>query len=408
MAIKAGQYIHDAQGFVLDRIQTGGVTNFTIPEEQIYELGDYRAVATLRDIPDLSFDLETTDITPAVEAIISGKNPNTLTNHQELNFDHTFPLDIISPFRSSQGNFDIVKGIITPYLTLEKVDYKYAVKQTATQTFSFRTDSIYYTPGVPRFQEITMTAGANVPYTLQNSEVALPYVESGNTWHILSACVKNPATGVYKRLFFGSDYTDTTTTITVLADQVAAGYTKLHVTYAVLAGAISYLQGVNSTAVTKPAAIRPKDIDVYVSDGSSTPTLLRWAGVQNFDVTRTVNLDNDEEFGNSKYVATDYDVPTVTGTIGVKSFDTADLFSKIQQVARISGTNVTGPFSSGPLEVQVKLRNPDTGAVVKTLDIPDARFDVPAIQGKVQTKLEVTFKFTSDAGLLKVYNGTPS
>jgi hypothetical protein len=62
VAIKAGQIIHDAQGFVVDRIQTGGVSNLNIPEEKIYELGNFFTVATIRDIPDLSFDLESLDV----------------------------------------------------------------------------------------------------------------------------------------------------------------------------------------------------------------------------------------------------------------------------------------------------------------------------------------------------------
>jgi hypothetical protein len=42
---------------------------------------------------------------------------------------------------------------------------------------------------------------------------------------------------------------------------------------------------------------------------------------------------------------------------------------------------------------------------VKTLYIPDARFTVPGVQGRVQQKTEVTFNFSSDGGTLLVYSG---
>jgi len=40
-----------------------------------------------------------------------------------------------------------------------------------------------------------------------------------------------------------------------------------------------------------------------------------------------------------------------------------------------------------------------------TLYVPDARFTLPNIQSRVQTKLETPFGFTSDGGTLLVYNG---
>ena len=52
------------------------------------------------------------------------------------------------------------------------------------------------------------------------------------------------------------------------------------------------------------------------------------------------------------------------------------------------------------------MSDPDTGSVVKTFYIPDAKFTVPSISGRVQTKLETTFDFTSDAGSLLIYEET--
>ena len=49
MAIKAGQILHDAEGYVIDRIQSAGVGSLNIPEEKIKELGNFNTVATVRD-----------------------------------------------------------------------------------------------------------------------------------------------------------------------------------------------------------------------------------------------------------------------------------------------------------------------------------------------------------------------
>lgn len=404
MAIKAAQFIHDAQGFVIDRIQTGGVSNLGIPQTKIYETGNYQTVATIRDIPDLSFDIDSFDVSTEIEALIVGKDPTTITTGQQLDFINSIPMDVISPFTAGSGAFNVIEGIVVPYLTVESAAYTMGIGQEASEKFTFRGDSLYYVPGSPYFQSFSLVSGVG-PYTLAHT--AIQYTESGSTFYVLSACVKNPSTGAYRRLFHGTSadgYSSTSTTITTVTNWQTAGYTVMHVTYG-SATAATYNQATHQGVSVKPAAVRPKDICVYVSDGAATPTLGKWSGVQNFSVTRSVTLQNNEEFCNSKYVSIDYDVATVSGSIGVKDVDAATLFSKVAQVANVATNVVVGPFSSLPLEVEVVINDPDTGAAVKTLDIPDARFTIPAMQAKVQTKLEVTFPFDSDGGTLYVYKG---
>jgi hypothetical protein len=122
-------------------------------------------------------------------------------------------------------------------------------------------------------------------------------------------------------------------------------------------------------------------------------------------VSRRVNLDNDEEFGNYHYVSQDYDTADVTGSITVKPEDPEDLWDKIAQIANVSTTAIAGPNTSVALPVELRVNDPDTGARLKTLYVPDARFTLPSTQGRVQTKQQVTFNFSSDGGTLLVYKG---
>ena len=73
MAIKGGQIIHAGNGAtIIDRVQTGGPGQVNIPTEKIYELGNYKSVATIRDTPDLQFSLESFDVSSEVEALLAG------------------------------------------------------------------------------------------------------------------------------------------------------------------------------------------------------------------------------------------------------------------------------------------------------------------------------------------------
>lgn len=404
MAIKAGQILHDARGFVIDRIQTGGVNNLNIPQEKIYELGNYQTVATVRDIPDLAFEVQSLDVSTEIEAMALHIDPTTVTDGQELDFIHSVPLDIISPFKAGGGLFNIVSGIALPYLTLENVTYRYGLKANAEETFTFRGDSIYYIPGSPYYQSFAKGSGT---YTFTHT--ALVYHEAGSAIYALGVCWYDSASGTYKRLFHGTDYTDTNAGLVINAGTLAtipSGAT-IGVVYG-SAVAATYNQSVHQDATVKPAAIRGKDIDVFVSlPGVLSVNMTRWTGVQTFESSRRVTLDNDEEFGNYHFVSQDYDVADVTGTIGVRPRDVADMFTKIAEVTNTPTNEIAGALTSQPLQVEARIYDPNsaTPSTLKTLYIPDARFTPPASQGRVQQKLETPFPFTSDSGTIKVYKG---
>lgn len=398
MAVKAGQILHDANGFVVDRIQTGGAGNLNIPEEKVQELGNFQTVATVRDIPDLSFDLESLDVSTEIEALMTFQDPATITDGEEIEFITAKPLDVISPFKAGQGLFNVVRGLAIPYLSLENATYRFGTRANATQSYTLRGDSIFYINGSPYYQEFP-TSGVG-PYLFTN-DPAIPYVMGADTIHALSVCLIR-ADGSYQRLFYGDDYTDTTTGFTLTTAPAVGG--TLRVVYG-SAVAANYPQTVHQDVSVKPAAVRGKDIDVYIGSTAATPTFTRWTSVQSFEVSWRVNIENSEEFGNYHYVAQDYDTPEVSGTIAVRPRDAQDLWDKIYQITDTPSNEVAGPTTSVPLPVELRINHPDTGVRMKTLYVPDARFTPPPIQGRVGQKLETTFNFTGDSGVLKVYRG---
>ncbi len=398
MSIKAGQILHDANGFIIDRIQTGGVGNLNIPEEKVYELGNFQTVATVRDIPDLSFDLESFDVSTEIESLILARDPTAVAEGDVFDFGSSVPIDIISPFKAAQNQFNIVRGLAVPYLTLESVTYRFGMTANATEQFTFRGDAVYYSPGTPYFEEFDAD-GVDAAFSLAHT--AIPYKEAGDTLHVLAMSLVRPD-GTFDRLFYGEDYTDTTTGFT-LTNPADVGVGKLRVVYASTVAA-TYPQSVHQDVSVKPAAVRGKDIDVYVGDVNGQ-NFERWTSVQSFEVTRRVNLDNDSEFGNHHFVSSDYDTADVTGNVVIRPRNPQELFDKIQQVSNVPGNEVIGVLSSVGLPIELRVRDPETGVLLKTIYVPDARFQTPGVQGRVQQKTEVTFNFTSDGGNMLVYAG---
>lgn len=410
MALKTGTIIHDVHGFVVDRIQTGGVSNLNIPEETVRELGNWKNVAKVRDNPDLSFDLESWDVSTEFEALMTFVDPTTVVDGDLFNLDNAIPLDIISPFKKKVGDYTTPKGLIIPYLTLESSTYRFGVGTTnATQQHTFRGDSYYFVPGSPYYEEFS---GDGVTGTFALAHTAVPYSYKGDTIYVPTVCVIF-SDGSYKRLFFGSDYDTTSANFTILdpATNAPSGST-LRVCYGSATIATYPQSGLNPSGHTvhqgisvKPAAVRGKDIDVYVGTSAATPVFSRWTSVQNFQVQRKVTLDKDQEFGNAQYVSQDYDTPDVTGSIGVRPRDLDDLWDKVHQVANVPDNEIVGALTSVALPLEVRISDPDTGVRLKTFYVPDARFKIPAVQGRVGQKQEVTFDFGSDTGELDIYMG---
>lgn len=399
MAIKGGQFLHVGGGFLLDRLQTGGVDNLNRNEEKIYELGNYETVQTVFDTPDLTFGLESLDMTTEIEEIVT--NQVGAADGTEFDFVDAKPLDIISPFKSSQGAFTISHGIVVPYLTLENVTYRFGVRQSATQQFSFRGDAQYMATGSPYYEEFDCD-GATTVFTMANT--AVRYDEGSDVIYALCVSVIF-ADGTYKRLFFGEDYTNTSTQVTVLDAADVPNNAVLRISY-ISATADEYLQAVHPDSSTKPAAVRHAQIDVYVSDGEATPSLVRWNGVTGAEASRRVTLQNDEEFGNPHYVEQSYEVPEVSGSVTLRPANATDFFAKLHQISGVPTNRVIGPFTTVALPMEIRVSHPDTGARLKTIYVPDARFSLPNVQGRANQRFDnLQINWNSDGGTLLTYKG---
>lgn len=407
MAVKGGDLIHVSNNVLLDRAQTAGPGQVNIPTEKIYELGDYKAVGTVLDIPDLSFPVESLDASAELESMLLGTTFATDANGTEYDISLSKPVDVASQFKRGKSDanpFDVEVGVAIPYLCLEQLTYRYGLSDNASQSVTLKGDSIFYAPGSVFVQEATGTNTANQAVTLVND--AYPYegdVVNG-TRYALSVTTKSG-----KRLRFGTDFTEAATVsgnvaalVVTVIDPVATT-DKIRITYSSDTVA-NYPQNSHAAAsATRPAAIRGRHIRVYVGGIDVTD---EWTGVQSFNLDYRVNLERDMEFGNSEIVNQDYEVPTVSGSVDLKPRSATELYRKIAQIAgAASETEVVGALQQAVLPLDIVLHSPTDGSVLKTLYVQDARFTVPGYSGRVQQKLTVSINFESDQGNLKVYKG---
>lgn len=480
MAIKAGNIVHVGNTSVLiDRIQTAGPGNLNIPTEKIYELGNYLSVATIRDVPDLTFTMDSFDVSTEVETMLTGAYVGrTVTDAVTTSADATVtsataaftsadvgrlviftdvgvtgveyvsyiltinsgtsveladatmpasdtaitlqilpdncdmasqvPIDIASQFKAgitAASPYAVITSVALPFLYTESMSYRFGLRDNATQSASLRGDSIFYNPG-PAYVE--QTAGSNsANQSVATAHPAYKYSGDGNPRRVLSVTVGTT------RLTKDVDYTEAEgsetlgaaiATITVLDAVPTTQY--IRVVYA-SNYAKSFPQNSHPDTTVKPAAVRGKDISVYVGgydpndpDGSVAN---KWTTVQSVNVDWRATIEKDEEFGNYYATGIDFDVPTVNGTIELKPSDPQAFFDKLQEaVGESDQYAIVGAQGSTPLAVDIVIKDPDTAFVVKRLHIPDARFTIPGYSGRVQQKLTVSLPFESDGGTLEV------
>ena len=342
MAIRAGQILHVANGFVIDRIQTAGPGNLNIPQEKVYELGNYQSVGIVRDIPDLSFSLDCLNVDTEVEGLLCGSaNPTADADGTEYDLALAKTIDILSPWKSPYGNFTAVKGVAIPQLYLESASYRYGLRENAGEQFSLKGDSIFYVPGGVRAESFTGD-GSTVLFSFADGP-ALPYALSGQTTYALAVSVNGA------RLFRGADYTDSTTGVTFLTAPAISADIKI------VYGSVStstHNQSVHQGVAVKPAAIRGKDIDVYfataiaLGGGVTNYTLatnevtLTTASAHNLTIgdVVTVNIADTEVNGT---------FTTIAGTTG----------STI--VYALTHGDITGGATTGTVTKSVEVRWPD-------------------------------------------------
>lgn len=371
MAIKAGQILHVANQFVVDRIQTGGPGDLNIPQDRVFELGNYQSVGIVRGVPDLSFNLECLDVDTEVEALLTGStDPFADAESHKYELLKTQPIDIISPWKTPYGDFATVQGVVIPNLALASASYRYGLTDNAGETFTLSGDSIYYTPGTP-WQDIATGDGTTVEYLFAHGP-ALVYNESGDQFYALCVSVD------------GTRYTQIDRT--ELADAALAGETsnyavatsggpdgiefavapdsgaKISICYASSTDTATYTQTgqdpfgagtthlVHQSVAVKPVAIRGRDIDVYFSTGVKVG-----GGVTNKALTSNVaTLTTSTAHGlvvGDTVTVTGVDT-TFNGTYTLTAV-TSNTFSYAKTAADVASTAVSPAGSvAKPVEVR--------------------------------------------------------
>lgn len=406
MAMKAADFLHVGRGtFLLDRLQNVGPSGLNIPTEVIKEVGNYKSVATVRDTPDLSFSLQSFDVSTELEQLLTGAASVTSTGVDLTNCTTLDLIGLVKPGANASSPFSVVRSVATPLLYPERVSYRFAVQQNSTVDVTLRGDQINYCPGTAYVQTAAGTNTANQAVVLTNA--AGLYTTSSGDSRVLAVSIDG------QRQIEGTDFTVTASAgafsaTTVTFPTAVPATSKISIVYFSNVAA-TFNQATHPSASTKPAAIKGRDIRVYIGatydpNNVAASAAFRWTGVQSANLDWAVQIAKDYELGNANATTVEpEDVPSVNGSITLRARNSAELFTRLQQITGVSvATKAIGPDNAVELPLNIVVLD-SLGTVYKRLHVPDARFTLPGYSAAVGQRIDVEMSFTSDSGSLQVF-----
>lgn len=414
MSVHAGTILHVGGNNVIDRIQSAGLGDVRITNDVIREVGNPAVVDKVPGDPSFTFTIEALDVSTEIEAFITGHIAASTASAgiaaadpdgTEYKWGDCEFVNVTSPWKDpATGSAGVVTaGHLVPGYYPTRISYRFGVTDNATQTVELAGGSFYYADGAPVEQFETGDAST---VAFATDSAAIPYRRGGAEGTTFKSIFGVIVDGVLQTE--GVDYTQSPTNTaapgvaTVTFTEAPANGADIRFTYFTTA-AVSFPEAVHAATVVKPGAVRGRNICVYVwVDGTRT----KIGGVQGFELEATVDGDFEREFCNEEIVGYTINGRDTTGTVTVRSKDADAFFVLLEQLTGVDRAEVHGWLHQNAVPLEVEIQNPrNPGAILKTLYVEDAIFQVPGTPARVNAPTDFAMRFESRSGLYSAFKG---
>lgn len=414
MSVHAGTIIHVGGNNVIDRIQSAGLGDVRVPTEAIREVGNELIVDKVPGDPDFTFTLESFDVSTEIEAWLTGGVAAGLGSGQAAGFSDPAGtqykwsncgfVNITSPWKDpTTGSAGVVTaGHLVPGYYATRMRYRFGVTDNATEEVELSGGSFFYADGAP-VEQFATGDGATTAFVTTNP--AIPHRRGGVEGTTFKRIFGVIVDGILQTE--GVDYTQTPT------NAVAGAATVTFVTAPALnkrirfayftTAALAFPQSSHPDVSVKPAAVRGRNICVYLGSGG---TRQKVGSVQSFELEASVDSQVEREFCNEEIVGVTINGRDATGNVVVRSRDADAFLALLSKVTGVSPTEVYGWLNTRAIPLEVEIQNPKNPAqVLKTLYVDDAVFSVPGTPARVNQPTDFTLQWESRSGDYTVYKG---
>lgn len=412
MSVHAGSILTLAGNNVADRVQSAGLGDATVPIETIREVGNTLVVDKIPGEPDFTFSMESLDVSTDVMAWLTGKYGDSTEPAgapgaadpagTEYKWENTGYVNVASPWKDpindAAGN--VVAGHLIPGYFPTRVRYAFGVTDFATQTVELGGGTFYYGKAAP-VEQFEVGDGTIVAFVSDD-----PVVQhrlgggAGTTFRNVFGVI---AGGVPQ--IEGVDYTvaggaGTPATITFTVPPAALATVRF--CYFTTA-AKAYPQAVHASTIVKPGAVRGRNIVVWLGAGGARA---RMSSVQSIELEATVESEVEREMGSEEPTGRVVNGRDCTGSVTVRSKDAAAFIALLAKVTGVLPAEVFGYLNQNAIPLEIQIQNPkNPGAILKTLYVADAIFQVPGTPARVNAPTDFALRWDSQSGTYSEYKG---
>jgi len=417
MAIRAGQILHLGGDTVLiDRLQSAGLGDINVGSDTIRETGNYLNVEKVLQDPDLSFSMESFDVSTEVEALLTGDSSGGVGDPAGTAYtlSDMGSVHITSPWKDettgSAGTIDA--GVLIPNYFVTRASYRFGVDENAGETFELAGSEAYMAQFNP-VNEIQVASAGQTTFV-----TAAPAVRhrvggfSSNEFKYVMGVITDTT---QQTAGTSNDYVVTTATTTEAEvatvefnDPPGAGV-EVHIAYFDATTLPSFPQTIHPAATTKPGAVRGRDIKVYAhipSGGAEASGRVEIKCVQAVSVEGAKTTELERCMGELLPVGRTVTEQDVTGDLGYRAADSDQIFQFLRQITGVASGESIGVLNSFPVGLEIEILDPtDRTVTLKTIWVEDAKFQIPATPAQAGSVVDFTLNWESNGGELTVYKG---
>lgn len=410
MSVHAGNILHVGGNNVIDRIQSAGLGDVRVPTEVIREVGNREVVDKVPGDADFTFTLESFDVSTEIEALLQGKVGSAGSaaapgaadpDGTVYDWSTTQAINIPSPWKDpATGSAGVVEaGHLVPGYYPTRIRYRFGVTDNATQEVELSGGSYYYADGAPVEQSFIGT-GAQTAFA--TTDVAIPHRKGGAQGTTFRSVFGVMVDGVLS--IDGVDYTQSP------SNTAAPGVATVTFTTAPASGAVvkiayftnvqkSYPQAVHASTIVKPAAVRGRNVCVYINGA-------KVGGVQQFELEASVEGEVTREFCNEEIIGREVNGLDCNGSVTIRAKDKDAFINLLSTITGVAATEVFGYLNQNAVQLEVQIQNPkNPAAILKTLYIDDAIFGIPGTPARVNTPIDFQLRWESRSGTYDAIKG---
>lgn len=413
MSIHAGRIVHLGANAVIDRLQSAGLGDVRVPTEAVREIGTQEIVDKVPGDPEFTFSLESLDVTAELEAWLCGKRSTgsgAMAGPGDADADGTAydffdwkSVNVVSPWVDNTASGNVEAGHLVPAYYPTAIHYRFGVSDNAVQTVELAGGAYYYGKFAP-VEQFETGDGVDTTFVLGSAAVGHRVGGAGGTQYRRVHGVLVNGVPQTRGVDFAEDGPNDATAVAVTVTFVTAPASGADIRLAYFTTAAqSVPRGRHATAVNKPAAVRGRNICVYVGTGSGRVLL---GGVQSAELNGTTESAVGREFCNDETTGREVTGNDVNGNVVVRSRDKDAFFALLAKVTGVPVTEIYGWLNQNEIELEIQIKNPKNPAtVLKTLYVADAQFQIPGTAARVNQPTDFTFAWESRSGTYKTFKG---